>query len=208
MRRLICACVVRKPQKTAFLASRPILFNPVHEFIVFIALTSSVGLTYYILRLANFHWLHDPRVSTIITKWVCLLAVSEMFITLEPHSIFWSHFVYICMSTFLNYWHAVICLFVWFDSLRPIKNASVITGRVFLGWTSTKLGLMLLLKDITQWSRWGSNPRPFSLESSTLPLSHCAPWLTCNSNKLLEIHSKLLNIIDLWVLRAQVSMYS
>ena len=27
----------------------------------------------------------------------------------------------------------------------------------------------------TQWRRWGSNPRPFGLESSTQPLSHCAP---------------------------------
>ena len=35
---------------------------------------------------------------------------------------------------------------------------------------------MFLLKDTTQWRRWGSNPRPFGLESSTLPLSHCAPW--------------------------------
>ena len=31
------------------------------------------------------------------------------------------------------------CLFVWFDSLRPINNLSVKRGRVFLGWTSTKL---------------------------------------------------------------------
>ena len=31
-------------------------------------------------------------------------------------------------------------LFVWFDSLRPINNLSVKQGRVFLGWTSTKLG--------------------------------------------------------------------
>ena len=29
-----------------------------------------------------------------------------------------------------------------FNSLRPINNLSVIKGRVFLGWTSTKLGLM------------------------------------------------------------------
>ena len=35
---------------------------------------------------------------------------------------------------------------------------------------------MFLLKDTTQWRRWGSNPRPFGLESSTLPLSHWAPW--------------------------------
>ena len=69
----------------------------------------------------------------------------------------------------------VLFCFVWFDSLRPINNLSVIKGRVFLGWTSTKLGLMFLLKDTTQWRRWGSNPRPFGLESSTLPLSHCAP---------------------------------
>ena len=29
--------------------------------------------------------------------------------------------------------------------------------------------------------RWGSNPRPFGLESSTLPLSHCAPIITITS---------------------------
>ena len=34
----------------------------------------------------------------------------------------------------------IICLFVWFDSLRPINNLLVKQGRVFLGWTSTKLG--------------------------------------------------------------------
>ena len=65
--------------------------------------------------------------------------------------------------------------FVWFDSLRPINNLSVLKGWVFLGWTSTNLGLMFLPKDTTQWHRWGSNPRPFCLKSSTLPLSHCAP---------------------------------
>ena len=63
-------------------------------------------------------------------------------------------------------------LFVWFDSLSPINNLSVIKGWVFLGRTSTKLRLMFLLKDTTQWRRWGSNPRPLGLESSTLPLSH------------------------------------
>ena len=26
-----------------------------------------------------------------------------------------------------------------------------------------------------QWHRWGSNPPPLGLESSTLPLSHCTP---------------------------------
>ena len=79
--------------------------------------------------------------------------------------------MFICFCTLVAY---MFC-FVWFDSLRPINNLTVIKGRVFLGRTSTKLGLMFLLKDTTQWRRWGSNPRPFGLESSTLPLSHCAP---------------------------------
>ena len=35
----------------------------------------------------------------------------------------------------------MFCL-VRFDSLRPINNLSVIKGRVFMGCTSTKLGLM------------------------------------------------------------------
>ena len=74
--------------------------------------------------------------------------------------------------------YAKLCFFfwsVWFDSLRPIDNLSVIKGRLFLGWTSTKLGLFFLLKDTTQWRRWGSNLRPLRLKASTLPMSHCAP---------------------------------
>ena len=71
--------------------------------------------------------------------------------------------------------YVLVCLFVWIDSLRPINNRSVIKGRVSLGWTSSKLGLMFLLKDTTQWRRWGSKPRPLGLDSNTLPLSHCAP---------------------------------
>ena len=34
--------------------------------------------------------------------------------------------------------------FVCFGFLRPINNLSVIQGRVLLGWTTTKLGLMCL----------------------------------------------------------------
>ena len=67
------------------------------------------------------------------------------------------------------------CWFVCFDSLCPINNLSVIKGQVLLGWTSTKLGLTFLLKETTQWPRWGSNMRPFGIESSILPLSHCTP---------------------------------
>ena len=71
-----------------------------------------------------------------------------------------------------TYWAYTFVLFVWFDALRPINNLSVIKGRVFLGWTSTKLGLMFLLKDTTQWRRL------LGLKSGTLPLSHCAPAYT------------------------------
>ena len=37
----------------------------------------------------------------------------------------------------------------------------------------------VLLKDTTQWRRWGWNPPPLGLESSTLPLSHCC-WIGLN----------------------------
>ena len=85
-----------------------------------------------------------------------------------------------------------VSLFLLFDSLCPINNLSVIKGQVFLGWTSTKLGLMFLLKETTQWHRWGSNLWPLRLESSTLPLSHCNPYIcecivhlsSCSQNKI------------------------
>ena len=72
----------------------------------------------------------------------------------------------------LKFWQCfhLFVLFAWFDSLRPINNLSVIKGQVFLGWTSTKLGLMFLLKDTMQWCQWGSKPQPLGLEPSTLPL--------------------------------------
>ena len=57
--------------------------------------------------------------------------------------------------------------FVWFDSLRPINNLSVIKGQVFLGWTSTKLGLMFLLKDTAQWCWWAQTLGP-SVSSQAL----------------------------------------
>ena len=41
-------------------------------------------------------------------------------------------------------WFDSLCPFVWCESLRPINNLSVKQGRVFLGWTSTKLELMCL----------------------------------------------------------------
>ena len=60
-------------------------------------------------------------------------------------------------------------LFVWFDSLHCIDNLSVIKGRVFLGWTSTKLGLVFLAQlKRTQRSEPGeARTRPSWVEHST-----------------------------------------
>ena len=40
---------------------------------------------------------------------------------------------------------------------------------------------LLCSRTTTQWRWWGSKPRSLSLESSTLPLSHCAPIPTISS---------------------------
>ena len=102
--------------------------------------------------------------------------VSKFFMSKQ---LYWQHFFF--------HWFC----FVWFDSLRAINNLSVIRGRVFLGKTSTKLGLMFLLKDTTQWHQWGSNPRSLGLESSTLPLSHCAPSLYIESCSLITLFTNV-----------------
>ena len=41
-----------------------------------------------------------------------------------------------------------------------------------------------------QWRRWGSNPRPFCLESSTLPLSHWAPNSKIDYFYFEKVHNK------------------
>ena len=62
----------------------------------------------------------------------------------------------------------VLMLYVPINSFQSCRDES--------SWvTSTKPGLMVLLKDTTQCCRLDSNQQPFYLESSTLPLSHCAP---------------------------------
>ena len=39
---------------------------------------------------------------------------------------------------------SLYALFVWFDSLHPSQQSFIYVGQVFLGWTSTKQGLMCL----------------------------------------------------------------
>ena len=61
----------------------------------------------------------------------------------------WLYQFLIFASFYLNFIPYLDCLIKLFvclrsGSLRPINNLSVTQGRVFLGWTSTKLGLMCL----------------------------------------------------------------
>ena len=67
------------------------------------------------------------------------------------------------------------CLFVRFDSLRPINNLSVIKGRVFLGRTSTKLGSMCLAQGhntVTPVRLEPAAPRSRVKHSTTEPLRY------------------------------------
>ena len=58
----------------------------------------------------------------------------------------------------------------------PVNNFSVVSGRSSWVKPVPSTDKSVLLKDTTQWRRWGSNLQPLNLESSTLPLSSCAPW--------------------------------
>ena len=48
----------------------------------------------------------------------------------------------------------------------PANIFSVMLGQVFLGWTSTKQGLISLAQGHNTCCRWGSNLQPFYLKSS------------------------------------------
>ena len=67
--------------------------------------------------------------------------------------------------------------FVWFNSLRPINNLSVKQGQVFLGWTSTKLGLMCLAQgpQSSDAGEAGTRSPPVSSQA----LYHWATALLC-----------------------------
>ena len=128
-------------------------------------------------------------------KLVCLLGIDK------PGNLGW-HFADCKFVWFVQYWADWnLYLFVWFDSLRPINSLSLIKRPVFLGWTSTKLGLMFLLKDTTQWHRWGSNPRPLSLESSTQPLRSLLEFICGQSFSRIgdKIASRLCHDHYFWV---------
>ena len=65
---------------------------------------------------------------------------------------------------------------VCFDLILYVPSTIFQSYRDGSSWVEPVLSWdqCVLLKDTTQWRRWGSNPQPLGLESSTLPLSH---WL-------------------------------
>ena len=71
--------------------------------------------------------------------------------------------------------------FVWFDSLRPIQQFFSYAGRIFLGWTSTKQGIMCLAQ--------GHNAvHPVRLEPAT-------PWFGDKHSTTEPLRSLLCNYV-------------
>ena len=93
--------------------------------------------------------------------------------------------------------HSNISFFVWFDSLHPINNLSVMLGRVFLAWTSTKLGLMCHAQghDTVKPVRLQPEaPRSLVKHSTTEPLhsldyqfEKCNSFLGCLFKKWIQV---------------------
>ena len=86
--------------------------------------------------------------------------------------------------------------FIWLESLHPINNLSVIQGRVFLGWTSSKLGLMCLAHGhnaVTLVRLQPAAPRSPVKHSTTEPLLSLA--IVCViANYILEHYNKFPNL--------------
>ena len=70
-----------------------------------------------------------------------------------------------------------LCTLTYFDSLRPINNLSVMQGRFFLGWTSTKIGIMCHAQGHNAVTR--HEARTGGLSVSSHALYH---WATALSN--------------------------
>ena len=100
-------------------------------------------------------------------------------------------------------------LFIWFDSLHPINNLSDIKGRVYLGWTSAKLGLMCLAQGhnaVMPVSLKPAAPRSRVKHSTTEPLHQ---QITEDPNLKLWNTTNIfikMSIIHLWCNDASCSL--
>ena len=85
--------------------------------------------------------------------------------------------------------HGHVCL-IWFFTSHQRSFSYIGTVLPGLNQYIARINVSCS-RTTTQWRRWGSNPRPFGLESSTLPPSHCAATThghgKCLSNVLLRM---------------------
>ena len=102
-------------------------------------------------------------------------------------------------------------LFVCFDSLRPINNLPVKQGRVFLGWTSTKLGKICLAQGPQRSDASEARIREPSVSSQALYHRATALLSSLVTNKTVVVHLCGINqgniliwlqIVD-WVVKHQ-----
>ena len=68
-----------------------------------------------------------------------------------------------------------VCL-IWFFTSHQQSFCYTGTGLPGLYQYKARINVSCS-RTTTQWRRWGSMQRLFGLESSTLPLCHCTPWL-------------------------------
>ena len=88
------------------------------------------------------------------------------------------------------------CFVCLFNSLGSINNLSVIKRRVFLGWTSTKLGLMFLLRDTKSSDASEAWTRGPSVSSQAL--YYCATHVAAFVITFNSICNMSLNMTMFW----------
>ena len=142
--------------------------------------------------------------------WTFNLSIKTLLVFASMVKLFYPFLTWTLQSTLLLF------LFVWFDSLSPINNLSVIKGQVFLGWTSTKLRLLCLaqghnavkpvrLKTAAPWSR--------VKHSTTEPL-RSNPAAFCNQSHPLWGHieyepvHEISNNVAFWHVKTRTSLCS
>ena len=73
-----------------------------------------------------------------------------------------------------KFWIFTFVCLIWFLTSHQQSFSYVGTGLPGLNQYYARINVSCS-RTTTQWRRWGSNPPPLGLESSTLPLSHWAP---------------------------------
>ena len=144
---LVCTFVVREPQRQDFSRRGPYYLH--WKYKIRVKLYFYYGKKIILFNWASFHWW--PYFWNFLTFLVVLLLFLKLRL-LIPGFFFFIWFFTPQSTIFQSCWDESI----W---VEPVLNKDK----------------CVLLKDTTQWRRWGSNPRLHSLEASTLPLSHCAP---------------------------------